>query len=494
MFKWILIIFILAFTLRVLHIPSGAVSFHYDMARDAFTATAIWNGDLKILGPPTSTPGLYHGPLYYYLLAPFYGLSRGDPRAPAFFLSFLNALAVVPIMLLARDLFKSSKAAILAGLLFTVSFESTQYAPWLSNPAPAVLTVTLFFYFLRIWQKGKIFGLYLAVLAAILSAQFQFFLIYLLFLIPVFGYFFKIKTNFKQKVMAIFIILMGLSPFLIAALKFGNLQNFTGGLFNIVTSGQIDFRSQFGELLINYINKYAELFVYNFFPTSVFLGGLLALAVLLFLRNQKIILFYLFSNLPIFIFGGHSNTYVNIGLAAPAILAVLNLIIFISKKNKLFASLLIFLILISNLYALIKSSPLGQVILVIPNDMVLRNQLNLIDETYEKAAGQQFSINTLTLPLWTNTTWDYLYSWYGQKKYGYLPKFLGHNQIGLLGANTLEKIEEPQEITFFIIEPHVGIPDDIFNLEIGAEDSKTKLISETKYGELRLQFRKPKNE
>lgn len=494
MFKWILIIFILAFTLRVLHIPSGAVSFHYDMARDAFTATAIWHGDLKILGPPTSTPGLYHGPLYYYLLAPFYGLSGGDPRAPALILSFLNALAVVPIMLLAKDLFKRFKLSFLAGLLFAVSFESTQYAPWLSNPSPAVLTVILFFYFLRVWQKGKNFGLYLTVLAAILSAQFQFFLIYLLFLIPVFGYLFKIKTDFKQKIVAALITFLGLSPFFIMALKFGNLSNFTGGFFSIATSGQIDFRPQFGELLVNYLNKYSELFIYNFFPTNVFLGGILAVAVLPFLKNQKIILFYLFSNLPIFIFGGHSNTYANIGLVAPATLAVLNLIIFISKKNKLFASLIIFLILISNLYALIKNNSLGQVILVIPNDMVLKSELKLIDETYQKANGEPFSINTLTLPLWTNTTWSYLYSWYGQKKYGYVPKFLGHDQVGLLGADVLGKVDQPLDKTFFIIEPHVGIPDDIYNLEIGAEDSKTKLISETKYGELKLQFRKPKNE
>jgi len=100
----------------------------------------------------------------------------------------------------------------------------------------------------------------------------------------------------------------------------------------------------------------------------------------------------------------------------------------------------------------------------------------------------------VSVPLWTNTTWSYLYSWYGQKKYGYAPKFLGHNQIGLLGADVLARTEKPLEKSFFIIEPHVGIPDDIYHLEIGAEDSKTKLISETKYGDLKLQFRKPKND
>lgn len=495
MFKWVVLaIVISAFSLRILYIPSGAVSFHYDMARDAFVALQIWHGDLKIQGPPTSTPGLYHGPLYYYLLAPFYGLGGGDPRVASLILSFLNSLAVIPIMLLARDLFKSGKIAVLAGLLFAVSFEATQYGPWLSNPAPAVLTVALFFLFLRLWQKGKDYGLYLAILSAALSTQFQFFLIYLFLLVPIFGFIFKIKTRPKTIGISCLIVILGLINFFLAAAKFKTFGNIFWGFFNISTSGQIDFRPQFGELLMNYFNRFAELFTYNFFPTNVLLGGILAIFVLYAIRREKLLLFFLFSNLPIFIFGGHTNTYVNIGLVAPAILSVIVILQKTWKVGRFLVLAFIFFSLISNLFSIFKYNPLGQVILVIPNDMVLKQELNVIDETYKTAAGQPFSINTLTLPLWTNTTWSYLYSWYGQKKYGYIPKFLGHNQVGLEGGEILEKIDKPLARTFFIIEPHVGIPDDIYQLEIGAEDSKTKLISETKYGDLRLQFRKPKDE
>lgn len=465
------------------------------MARDAFLALQIWNNfDLKIIGPPTSTPGLFHGALYYYLLAPLYGLGKGDPRVVAFFFSFLNSLAVIPIMLLAKDLFKKFKLVILAGLFFALSFEATQYGPWLSNPSPAVLTVVLFFYFLRIWQKGKTSGLYLATLVAVFSFQFQFFLIYLLFLIPLFGYIFKIKTNHRQIFNSVLIIFLGLSTFIISAIKFKTVQSSVTGFLNITTSSQIDFRSQFSDLLLNYTDRFAEIFIYNFFPTNVFLGGLLAILVLFFLRKEKLILFILFSNLPIFIFGGHSNTYANVGLLSGAILAVINLIKFTAEWNKLFVAILIALIFSSNLYAIFKNAPLGQIILVIPNDMVLKNQMKLIDFTYEKAEGQPFSINTLTLPLWTNTTWAYLYSWYGQKKFGYLPKFYGHDQIGLLGNKVLEKVDKPYSKTFFIIEPHVGIPDDIYQLEIGSENSKSEIISEVKFGDLRVQERKPINE
>ncbi|TSC88600.1 MAG: Uncharacterized protein G01um10147_96 [Microgenomates group bacterium Gr01-1014_7] len=494
MLKIILPLIILAFILRILFISQGAVSFHYDMARDAFIALQIWNGDLKILGPPTSTPGLFHGALYYYLLAPFYGLGKGDPRVVAFFLAFLNSLAVFPIMFLAKDLFKNIKWAILAGLLFAVSFEANQYGPWLSNPSPSILTVILFFYFLRIWQKGENKALYLAFLSAVISSQFQFFLIYLLLLIPIFGYLFKIKVTLNQIRISSILAILGLSPFIIAAIKFQTLQTFLGGFLNIATATQVDFRPPFSQALLNYVDRFSEIFIYNFFPTNVFLGGLLALVVLPFLRKEKLILFYLFSNFPIFIFGGHSNTYANVGLVVGAILAVINMIKILTKWSKVLAVLLVLLIIVSNLYSHFKNSPLGQIILVIPNDMVLKNQIDLIDQTYKKAEGQPFSINTLTLPLWTNTTWAYLYSWYGKQKYGYVPEFTGHDQVGLLGVNDLKKIDKPLDKSFFIIEPHVGIPDTEFNLEIGSENSKTDLISEIKYEGLILQFRKPKSD
>lgn len=494
MFKALIVTFILlAFLLRIIFVFQNSVSFHYDMARDAFIAKQIWlDYDLKVIGPPTSTPGLYHGVLYYYLIAPFYGLGNGDPRVVAIFLSLINSLAIIPLIILAKDLFKNSKWVILAAFFYAISFEAVQYAPWISNPAPTMLTVPLFFLGLRAWQNNNIKGLYLTVLSATLSVHFQFFFIYLFILIPIFGFIFKLKTNLRQKLTSLLIAFSFTSTFLLAAIKFNSFPQIINGLLNISTGSQVDFRPQFDEVVINYINKIAELFTYNFIPINVFLGGILAILVIFSIRKNGFILFCLLSNLPIFIFGGHSNTYANTGLVAPAILGVIMLLKNIGKFSKAGMRIILILIFISNLYAIFKNSPYGQIILVIPNDMNLKNELSLIDQTYQLAEGQPFTINSLTLPLWTNTTWAYLYSWYGKNKYGYAPSYLGHDQVGLLGADSLKKAEKPLEKTFFIIEPHVGIPEDRYQWEIGAEDSRTDLIKEFLYGELKLQFRKPK--
>ena len=494
MFKWVVLsLIILAFILRVLFIFQGGVSFHYDMARDGFEAERIWKSQhLKILGPPTSTPGLYHGVFYYYLIAPFYSLGQGDPRIVAILLSLLNCLVIIPIVVLAKDLFKSDKWAYLAGFLFAVSFEGTQYGPWISNPAPAVLTVALFFLFLRLWQKGKDYGLYLAVLAAALSAQFQFFLIYLLLLIPIFGIIFKIKTSIRAIGASCLIAVLGLNSFLIAAVKFKTFTNSFLGFLNISTAGQIDFRPPFTDAFLNYINRFTEIFTLNFFPTNVLLGGILALFVLYAIRRERLLLFYLFSNLPIFIFGGHTNTYANIGLAVPAILGVVVLLRQAWKINRILVLAIIFFSLLSNISAIFKYNPDGQIVLVIPNDMNLKNELRLIDETYKEASGSAFSISTVTLPLWTNTTWAYLYSWYGKSKYGYVPAFYGHNQIGLLGVDSLVKIDKPLQKTFLIIEPADGIPAIYYTQELDTENAKTKLTKEINYGSIKLQIRIPK--
>src|SRR3989344_9620897 len=58
----------------------------------------IWNlwhqGKLFLIGPVTGLPGIFLGPFYYYLIAPFYLLSRGDPLLSGMFLAFLSTLAI----------------------------------------------------------------------------------------------------------------------------------------------------------------------------------------------------------------------------------------------------------------------------------------------------------------------------------------------------------------------------------------------------------------
>src|SRR5688572_25639754 len=100
--------FCIAFFLRTMYLSKNALTFGYDQARDAYSALSIAHGDLKIQGPPSSTPGLYHGAFYYYLLAPAYSLGKGSPIVTAYYLAFINSLTVFIVFFLG---YKASKNA-----------------------------------------------------------------------------------------------------------------------------------------------------------------------------------------------------------------------------------------------------------------------------------------------------------------------------------------------------------------------------------------------
>ena len=134
-----------------------------------------------------------------------------------------------------------------------------------------------------------------------------------------------------------------------------------------------------------------------------------------------------------------------------------------------------------------KENQRGQTIFSIQKDMLLSKQLLALDYTYEKAEGKSFSINSLTSPLWINLVWTYLYKWYGEPKYGYLPSWHGHNQVGQL--DSLAKDEGDIDNYFLILEPMGGIPPEYLELTIGEEDALSSFADEKYFGELRVQKR-----
>src|SRR6266536_4880928 len=82
------VILIAAFFLRVYRIGT-VLGFYFDQGRDA---GIIWDlihlHKFFLIGPTTGLPGIFRGPYYYYLIAPFYFLGKGNPVWPSIFLSF----------------------------------------------------------------------------------------------------------------------------------------------------------------------------------------------------------------------------------------------------------------------------------------------------------------------------------------------------------------------------------------------------------------------
>ena len=99
----ILFLMIIGLLMRTYYLHQNNILFGYDQARDAYIASEIAQGDLKILGPPVSIGGFYHGVFYYYFIALPYYLSHGNPILPIIFIC-TNHLAVVMFSIHAHNM------------------------------------------------------------------------------------------------------------------------------------------------------------------------------------------------------------------------------------------------------------------------------------------------------------------------------------------------------------------------------------------------------
>jgi len=489
-------IFVLAYFLRVLFLSKNSLTFGYDQARDAYISQQILKGDIKIQGPSASIPGLYHGVLYYYVLAPGYLLGHGSPIVAAYWMAFLSSLAVFVVFYLGYLLTKKVGVGLLASFLFAISFEAAQYATWLSNPTLGIITVPLLYLGLWLWISktprslgGVGWGPVLAALGLGLSIQSEIFLIY--HLIPLCIWLFISRKTVTKKSLIVFGItfLFSISTLILSEFKFGfrSLAGFqallTGG------EGNLAYAKSVGDYFILYLNQIGRIFAFNSYPGNIGWGGIfvIVLAVYSLVKKNKVGSFlaaWLFAHIWVVTVGGTSTPFLMAGIG-PAVGLIIAYYLYKCPKPLMFFILAI--IIFGNISMILKENSKGSTLFSIQKDMLLSKQIAAIDYTYGEAKGEPFSVNSLTSPLYINIVWTYLYKWYGFSKYGYLPSWHGRDQVGQL--DSLEKINKPDDTSFLIIEPLDGIPPQYLELTVGEEDSKTKLLGEQSFGTIHVQKR-----
>lgn len=493
------IIFILAYFLRVLFLSQNALTFGYDQARDGLVTQQIIDGDLKVLGPPASIPGLYHGVLYNYVLVPAYLFGK-NPINAGYWIAFLNSLVVFIVGYLAYLLTRKTGAALLAALLFAVSFESTQYASWLSNPTIGVWTVALTYLGLWTWiSDKKWWAPALAGFGLGLSIQAEVFLLY--HAVPVLIWLFAARQKITKPEVLKFLLfgLAAVSTMVITEIKFGFRS--IGGLLQLISGQDALVASKgLGDFVVLYLNQLGKVFAYNIYPGNVGYGGVFVMVLIVLslissrssLRSswqgQLFLISWILSHIMVVSVGGTSTPFLLVGIGtAVSIFVGIHIYNWWSSGKRIFAGIVLAIIVLSNLAMIFKENSRGQTIFAIQKDMLLSKQLQAINYTYSEAKGKPFSVNTLTSPLWINIVWTYLYGWYGKENYGYVPEFHGHDQVGQLAA--LPKTLQDTNLYFLIIEPMAGIPAHYLPDTIAEEDGKSEFVGEVNFGELVVQKR-----
>lgn len=508
--KILLLFLILGGFLRFIYFDK--ITFFYDQARDAFEAiNIIANHHLKLLGPMTDIPGLFHGPLYWYLLSPIYFFTQGNVIMARIFFILLSLLNIVLIFFLARKLFRNNNIALLSSFLLSISFETTQYSRWLSNPAPVVLTVGLFFYGLWAFLEKESWGFPLLLLGWGLSIQFQFFFVYEIILILLAAVFVLLQKK-KSKIIVlnklnIFIygmFLLSISTFAVAEIKF-RLQGIKAllGFFFQRKSPMFDLYPK----LINFFHSLVAN-VRNNIINNQTMATLVLLALFVFVgyslikknkfKKQLIFLSIWFLSPVILYFIEGTNAYfLNLGNVYPLILLVVYFLyeLLMQKTTLLKVGIFVmifFIIIASNINLIIKNNSKGETLFAIQQEMLLPYQQRVVDWIYQESRGKQFAINSVTNPLFINSTWAYQFDYYGKRKYGYMPMWLGYPQQDYAGGDVhFADINNRQgKLLFLIIEPAGGIPLDYIQGYKDFENIRSKLIKTKKIGNFTVEERK----
>ncbi|MBI2010430.1 MAG: hypothetical protein HYS86_04635 [Candidatus Chisholmbacteria bacterium] len=482
--------------LRLPQVLRNEFPFVFDMGRDH-----IWVRNMvelrkpTLVGPWGSLAGIYFGPAWYYLLAPAYIITGGDPRGSVITVMLVNLAA-----LLAGSLFLkkeiSSRAALFFALLNTFSTHNiaiTTY-PFHANVLPATMVVMLIslYYFL----KGKPKYFWLAALASSFNFHFEpatgiFTTLTLIVFVILnwfqdLGRFFGLRpqndgrpTNrltLKPLIHAAIVFFIPFVPQIIFELRHNFIQSkalllyFQGG--NESLEGKLPFSIRLGER----IRKFTELFSSSIVPNLPLLivGVILAITILILWRIKKtkneqtlfsLILFSLVLPLLGFMFlfppelktwylyGFSINYFILVALFLNKIIRA-NIIGYWFTPWRSFTGLLAmsFFVWQGQIHTLLP----GRQVVSSPGPAILSTQKKVITMIYERSQNEPFSIYVYTPPIY-----DYHYQyviWFMSRKnnwplpieYSYLPNEVGYHPQKEYFSSTSSA--SPKRV-FLVIEP-----------------------------------------
>lgn len=179
----------------------------------------------RLIGQLTSIDGLFIGPFFYYLLVPFFVISKMNPVSaliPAIFLGLFTVWSLYFVF--SKHL--NTKIGLIAAFLYSVSLGSVFYDRWVVPTQPVILWSVWYLYTLFNLLKGDSRVLWLLAVLIGLIWSIHIALAPLLFIIPLGVFLIKknkklhIKKISKKDVLLSFIlILLFLSPLLIFEIR-----------------------------------------------------------------------------------------------------------------------------------------------------------------------------------------------------------------------------------------------------------------------------------
>lgn len=150
------------------------VHFANDEARDAFRVQEIVNGQLRLTGPEMSVGGFYLGPLFYYLLVPFFVLFNGHPAYGALLIVATSMFTVIVVYAFAIKHFSKELGLISAAILGFSSYFLLYSWSWNPHVVSLISIAVFWLLFELFFKKGKHVKKHLVILGLVLGVGLHF--------------------------------------------------------------------------------------------------------------------------------------------------------------------------------------------------------------------------------------------------------------------------------------------------------------------------------
>ena len=421
--KLIIFILIIGVIYRLFLTSNNNFLFNMDNARDMVDVREmVVLGKLRLIGPNSAIEGLFNGSAWYYLLAVPYIVSGGNPYGSIILEILLWALGGFFLLKLVGRW--SRWLIIPIGILWVASNYVVLTNLYAFNPNPVVLLTPLFVYLLvEYLQKNK--GIFIIIAWFLAGLFFNFEMNFGIFMPVIILVSIVLTKNIhflRQKWFWVGVgaFILTLLPQIIFDLRHEFLMS-KAILKYLGESGNLSILTRFQIIFSSFIDSFSATLMNH----KLFAGIILA-SLLFVLKKDPVVIvslslilvpFLSYLILPVSVNSWHLGAEMAAGIILVGFL-VKRLMekTFLIKifSVTLFISIIYFgLSNIANFFL----NDLGK-----PNmdPSLFKNEIAAIDYVYKYADGKNFKVYTY-LPSVYDYPYQYLFWWYGQKKYGYIP-------------------------------------------------------------------------
>ncbi|QQG43550.1 MAG: glycosyltransferase family 39 protein [Candidatus Daviesbacteria bacterium] len=430
----ILLLILIGLIYRLILSSNNNFIFNMDNARDMVDVREmVVLQKPRLIGQTTSIEGLFYGPGWYYLLSIPFILSGGHPYAAILLEIFLWAVGGYFLLYLVNKFYGRMAMVGVAALWIASNYIllGSQYA---LNPNPILFLTPVFIFALwKYLETGKIWANLLAWFLAGIFFHFEVavgvFMPVILLLTVILA---KRWDLFKKKsfYLGVLVFLATFIPQILFNLKHGS--SLVKAILDYKSTSHGDIKTASLPRIIEVYNGFYNSLLPTFMNFEFFtklMTFLFPVTLLIYLKKFKkdnftlITLLLLFVPLVgvVFLKLGLASWYLNEVLVVSIILVgfVFFVLQKISSLGKIISVILVSVLLIfaiKNMADYLKAFQVGD-----NGNSVLRNELAVVDYTYQKANGKNFKVYVY-MPSVIDYPYQYLYWWRGLKKYGFVPK------------------------------------------------------------------------